>query len=188
MTGGISACDMSSGDFYRPGALLEELSMLLSPTVLLDKVTVLVVEDEEALRRYLSRVLENAGYHVLAAQDGHHGLSLFHASRFPVQLVITDVCMPRMTGPELAACIATEPSSPPVLFMSGGHADSELPGPVLRKPFLPRGLTEMADWMLSPSPALGLSATLCPARSLQRPPRWAVPPGCTAPIPAHSRS
>ena len=103
--------------------------MLLSPTVLLDKVTVLVVEDEEALRRYLSRVLENAGYHVLAAQDGLHGLSLFHASRFPVQLVITDVCMPRMTGPELAACIATEPSSPPVLFMSGGHAARSCPAP-----------------------------------------------------------
>jgi len=179
---------MGRGGFYRPGVLFEEWSMLLSPTVLLSRVTVLVVEDEDALRRYISRVLENAGYRVLAAQDGLHGLSLFHASRFPVQLVITDVCMPRMTGPELAACMATEPSSPPALFISGGHADSELPGPVLRKPFLPRALTEMAGWMLSPSPALRLSATLCPTPSPHRPPRWAVPPGCTAPTPAHCRS
>lgn len=179
---------MASGDFYGAGVLLEEWSMRLSPTVLLSKVTVLVVEDEDPLRRYLSRVMEDAGYHVLAAQDGLHGLSLFHASRFPVQLVITDVCMPGMTGPELAARIATAPSSPPVLFISGGHADSELPGPVLRKPFLPRGLTEMADWMLSRSPAFQLSATPCPARLPHRPPRWAVPPGCTAPSPAHCRS
>jgi CheY-like chemotaxis protein len=162
--------------------------MLLSPTVLLSRVTVLVVDDEDALRRYMSRVMEDAGYHVLVAQDGLHGLSLFHASRFPVELVITDVCMPRMTGPELAACIASGQYPPPVLFMSGGYADSDLPGPVLRKPFLPRDLTWMAGQMLSRSPALQLSATLCPARSLQRPPRWAVPPGCTAPIPAHSRS
>jgi CheY-like chemotaxis protein len=178
---------MASGDFYRPGVLLEELSMLLSPTVLLSKVTVLVVEDEDAVRRYISRVMEDAGYHVLAAQDGLHGLSLFHASRFPVQLVITDVCMPRMTGPELAARIATEPYPPPVLFISGGHADSELPGPLLRKPFLPHGLTGMAGWMLSRRPALRLSATLCPARLPHRPPRWAVPPGCTAPTPSHCR-
>jgi CheY-like chemotaxis protein len=162
--------------------------MLLSPTVLLSQVTVLVVEDEDALRRYISRVLDDAGYHVLAAQDGLHGLSLFRASRLPVQLVITDVCMPRMTGPELAACIATGASPPPVLFISGGHADSELPGPVLRKPFLPRALAEMAGWMLSRSPALRLSATLCPTPSPHRPPRWAVPPGCTAPTPAHCRS
>jgi two-component system, cell cycle sensor histidine kinase and response regulator CckA len=87
--------------------LLEELSMRMSPTVLLSQVTVLVVEDEEAVRRYTCKVMEDAGYHVLAAQDGLHGLSLFRASRFPVQLVITDVCMPRMTGPELAACIAS---------------------------------------------------------------------------------
>jgi CheY-like chemotaxis protein len=174
--------DVSTGS----GVLVEELSMLLSPTVLLSQVTVLVVDDEDALRRYICRVMEEAGYHVLAAQDGLQGLSLFRASRFPVQLVITDVCMPRMTGPELAARIALGPHPPPVLFISGGHADSELPGPVLRKPFLPRALTRIAAWMLRP--ALWLSATPCPARLPHRPPRWAVPPGCTAPNPARCRS
>jgi CheY-like chemotaxis protein len=162
--------------------------MLLSPTVLLGEVTVLVVEDEDAVRRYISRVMQGAGYRVLAAQDGLHGISQFHASRFPVELVITDVSMPRMTGPELAARIALEPYPPPLFFISGGHADSDLPGPVLRKPFLPGSLTEMAGWILSRSPALRLSATLCPARLPHRPPRRAVPPGCTAPIPAHCRS
>jgi CheY-like chemotaxis protein len=161
--------------------------MLLSPTVLLSQVTVLVVEDEDTLRHYISRVMEDAGYRVLAAQDGLHGLSLFRASRFPVELVITDVCMPRMTGPELAACIASGQYPPPVLFMSGGHADSDLPGPVLRKPFLPCDLTWMAGQTLSRSTALQLSATPCPARLPHRPPRRAVPPGCTAQTPARSR-
>ena len=162
--------------------------MLLSPTVLLSQVTVLVVEDEEGVRRYMCRVMEDAGYHVLAALDGLHGLSLFHASRFPVQLVITDVAMPRMTGPELAAHIATVPYPPPVLFVSGGQVDSDLPGPVLRKPFLPPGLTRMADRMLSRRPALRLSVTPGPARSPHRPPQWAVLPGYTAPTPSRCRS
>jgi CheY-like chemotaxis protein len=162
--------------------------MLLSPTVLLSQVTVLVVEDEDALRRYVSRVMEDAGYHVLAAQDGLHGLSLFRASRFPVQLVVTDVCMQRMTGPELAARIAIEPYPPPVLFMSGSHAEWDLPGPLLRKPFLPGDLTWMAGQMLSQTPALRLSATLCPAPLPHRPLQWAVPPGCTALTPARCRS
>jgi CheY-like chemotaxis protein len=168
--------------------------MLLSPTVLLRQLTVLVVEDEDALRRYLCRVMEDAGYHVLAAQDGLHGLALFQASRFPVQLVITDVCMPRMTGPELASRLATGPYPPPVLFMSGSHAHSDLPGPVLRKPFLPSGLTEMVGWMLYRIPALRLSASPDPVGpphpvgSPHRPPSPAVPPGCTAPTPARCRS
>jgi CheY-like chemotaxis protein len=179
---------MGRGGFFRPAVLLEELAMLLSPTVLLSQVTVLVVEDEDILRRYISKIMEDAGYRVLAAQDGLHGLSLFRASRFPVELVITDVCMPRMTGPELAACIASGRYPPPVLFMSGGHADSDLPGPVLRKPFLPRDLTWMAGQTLSRSTALQLSATPCPARLPHRPPPRAVPPGCTAQTPARSRS
>ena len=125
--------------------------MLLSPTVLLRQTTVLVVDDEEAVRRYTSGVMEGAGYDVLAAADGIHALSLLRQSRLPVQLVITDVCMPRMTGPELAVSIAAEPYPPPVLFMSGGHSYPDLPGPVLWKPFLPQALRRLADWMLSRS-------------------------------------
>jgi two-component system cell cycle sensor histidine kinase/response regulator CckA len=133
--------------------------MLLSPTVLLSEVTVLVVDDEEALRRYMCRVMEGAGYHVLAAEDGLKALSLFHGSKHPVQLVITDVRMPKMTGPELAARIASVPSPPPVLFVSGGHAEADLPGPVLSKPFLPHGLIEMARRMCRQRVALSSSVT-----------------------------
>jgi CheY-like chemotaxis protein len=125
--------------------------MLLGPTVLLRQKTVLVVDDEEALRRYTGRVMEKAGCNVLTAPDGIHALSLLRQSRLPVELVITDVCMPRMTGPELAACIAAEPYPPPVLFVSGGHSYTDLPGPVLWKPFLPHALSRLADWLLAGS-------------------------------------
>jgi CheY-like chemotaxis protein len=121
---------------------------MLSPTVLLRQATLLVVDDEEALRLYMCRVLQDVGYRVLTARDGISALTLLQQSRFPVQLVITDVCMPRMTGPELAARIATAPFPPPLCFVSGGHSYPDLPGPVLRKPFRPDDLTATVRWML----------------------------------------
>jgi CheY-like chemotaxis protein len=122
--------------------------MLLSPTVLLRQATVLVVDDEEPLRRYITRVMEDAGYHVLTASNGIHALALLQGSRVPVQLVITDVSMPGMTGPELAVRIAAEPYPPPVLFVSADHASVCLPGPFLRKPFLPGDLRVLVEWLL----------------------------------------
>ncbi|MDQ3224410.1 MAG: response regulator [Gemmatimonadota bacterium] len=136
--------------------------MPLSPTVLLSQATVLVVDDEESVRLYTSRVMEEAGYHVLTAGDGIQAMAVLQQSRLPVQLVITDVSMPRMTGPELAAHIATERHGPPVLFISGGYS-SELPGPFLRKPFLPHHLSRLARRMLCGpmSPALRLAHGEC---------------------------
>lgn len=119
-----------------------------SPTVWLDRIAILVVDDEEALRCYLSRILQDAGYHVLTASDGVHALCTLRSSRFPVQLVITDVCMPRMGGPELAARVATMPFAPSLLFVSGGHDYPALPGPLLNKPFLADDLIRMAERML----------------------------------------
>src|SRR4051812_49428490 len=121
---------------------------MLAPTVLLRQVTLLVVDDEEVLRRYMCRILQDAGYRVLTARDGISALTLLQQSRFPVQLVITDVSMPRMTGPELAARIATESFSPPLLFVSGGHSYPALPGPLLRKPFLPDDLASTVSSLL----------------------------------------
>ena len=123
--------------------------MPLSPTVLLRKPMVLVVDDEEGLRHYLRRVMEEDGYKVLTAGDGVHALSLLRRSRFPVQLVITDVTMPTMNGVELAACIALEPSPPPLLFMSGGHQYADLPGPLLNKPFRAHQVTDLARLILT---------------------------------------
>lgn len=122
--------------------------MPLSPTVLLRKPMVLLVDDEDSLRHWLRRAMEEEGYQVLTASDGAHALSLLRRSRFPVQLVITDVSMPTMNGVELAAHIALEPSPPPLLFMSGGHQHADLPGPVLSKPFRAHELKDLARLIL----------------------------------------
>ena len=144
--------------------------MLLSPTVLLTQATVLVVDDEAPLLRYIGRALEDSGYHVLRARSGREALDQMRESPFPVQLVVTDVSMPGMTGPELAARIATEPCPPAVLFVSADHAFLDLPGPLLRKPFLPGDLSRMVESLLrrakSPIPSTSQDGSEPPAAPL----------------------
>lgn len=139
--------------------------MPLDPTILVRKPTVLVVDDEESLRLYLRRVLEQDGYNVLTAHNGAHALSILRQSDMPVQLVITDVAMPGMGGRELAAHIALEPCPPPVLFMSAGHQHSDLPGPLLSKPFRAHQVGELARLILH-----GRAASSSPGRIFDRHP------------------
>jgi CheY-like chemotaxis protein len=152
---------------------------MLAPTVLLDRVTVLVVDDEEPLRRYIGRVLDEAGFQAILTGNGHEALVLLERSRLPVQLVVSDVSMPQMSGPELATRIARRPHSRPVLFVSGGHTFGDLAAPLLTKPFLPGKLTEMVHRLLpgrfpprnfdgSPRDRVPRPATLPPAEALAR--------------------
>ncbi len=116
--------------------------------------TVLVVDDEEALRSYMIRVLQDDGYSVIDAANGLEALLLLEGGHAgTVDLVVTDVLMPRMSGTDLAARLAGRPSSPPVLFVSGSHGLSDVPGPLLRKPFLPADLSALARDLLVLKPA-----------------------------------
>jgi two-component system cell cycle sensor histidine kinase/response regulator CckA len=109
--------------------------------------TVLVVDDESSVRAYMARVLEAEGYSVLEAKNGIEALSVLENDvTGKVLLVVTDVVMPHMDGMDLARNIASRPSAPPVLFVSGSH--SEVPGPLLRKPFLGRDLSALARDLL----------------------------------------
>jgi PAS domain S-box-containing protein len=87
---------------------------------------VLVVEDEEAVRRIAVRVLERAGFEVLQAPDGVAALELCLAHRERIRLVLTDVVMPRMGGRELAARLAEGYPHVRVLYMSGYADDAVL--------------------------------------------------------------
>ena len=107
---------------------------------------VLVVEDEAAVREIAARTLAQHGHPVLEASSGAQAVELLRAGRRPA-LVVSDVVMPGMSAPELAAMVAKLAPGTPLLFTSG-HADAEIlrrgliePGVAfLPKPFSPEGL------------------------------------------------
>jgi two-component system cell cycle sensor histidine kinase/response regulator CckA len=109
--------------------------------------TVLVAEDEDAVRMIVRRVLRDQGYHILEARDGEEALALHAAHRDAIELVVTDVIMPRMGGRELARRLGAIDPGLPVLYMSGYTDDRTLqnaglePGAAfLAKPFATEAL------------------------------------------------
>jgi CheY-like chemotaxis protein len=81
--------------------------------------TILLVEDESSVLALNQTMLEKLGYHVLAAAAPAAALELFRAQRNDIQLLITDVVMPGMSGTDLAAAILALKPGLPCLFMSG---------------------------------------------------------------------
>ena len=109
--------------------------------------TVLFVEDEVALRDLMHRVLVKGGYTVLAAGDGVEALAVVDAHPGQIDLVVTDVIMPRMSGPDLAVQLRARQPGIRVLYVSGYTADqlraqTELgrEATLLAKPFTSEGL------------------------------------------------
>jgi two-component system cell cycle sensor histidine kinase/response regulator CckA len=81
--------------------------------------TIMLVEDEEAIRRSASRILSHFGYTVVLASDGSEALDVYRSRRTDISLVISDVVMPRMGGEELYEALQREPSPPKFIFWSG---------------------------------------------------------------------
>jgi len=109
--------------------------------------TILIAEDNEGVRALTVRVLENNGYRVLEAQDGVEALEVAAATKGPIDLLISDVLMPRMGGSELAIRFAATRPLTAVLFISGymdqdavRRASDDATAPVLQKPFTPEDL------------------------------------------------
>jgi nitrogen-specific signal transduction histidine kinase/CheY-like chemotaxis protein len=109
---------------------------------------VLVVEDEEGVRRLLTQVLSMRGYRVLEAADGEQALQIFAERGEEIGLVLTDVIMPKIGGAELAQRLLALRPELRLVFMSG-YPDDQLSGAVrfpagrrfLRKPLLPEALS-----------------------------------------------
>ena len=117
---------------------------------------VLLVEDEEGVRRVARRALELHGYQVIEASNGEDALALAAAN--PIRLMISDVMMPGMSGPALAVRVQRLLPELPVLFMSG-HSDRVVREglldptvPFLAKPFTPTQLVASARRFLEPAP------------------------------------
>jgi CheY-like chemotaxis protein len=114
-------------------------------------MTVLVVDDELAMRALTRRMLEGEGYQVREAADGMGALEAL-AEGLPVDVIVTDIRMPRMDGRELASRLVARSPRIPIVFMSGYDVylgPLDLPGPVLAKPFRSEQLTALVSQLLA---------------------------------------
>ncbi len=109
--------------------------------------TLLLVEDEEGVRRLLTHVLDRRGYKVLAAADGEEALHIFAQRSAEIGLVLTDIVMPHMSGRELGEALEEMRPGVKIIYMSGYTADVLLrtgalsPGmSFLQKPLRPDAL------------------------------------------------
>lgn len=105
--------------------------------------SVLVVDDERAVRRFAARVLQQGGFGVLQAEDGAEALEVLRGPGQFVDVVVSDILMPRVNGVELMRELSVSHPHLPVILMSG-YADQELsahgievPCSMLAKPFPP---------------------------------------------------
>jgi PAS domain S-box-containing protein len=125
--------------------------------------TILVVEDEVSLRAATARILRRLGYTVLTAGDGDEALDLFRLQHRHIQLVISDIVMPRRSGPALFDALRASGFGVPFLFSSGysGHYKEQvdLPSaPLLRKPWSTEELAAKVRELLD-QPAGGVPAS-----------------------------
>jgi signal transduction histidine kinase/CheY-like chemotaxis protein len=103
---------------------------------------VLVVDDEPAVRRLLARILRSRGYDVFETEDANSALALLGSTSRPMDLVVTDIVMPNMSGVRLAQQIRRQWPTVKILFVSGFPTNEALPGSeissaLLGKPFTP---------------------------------------------------
>jgi CheY-like chemotaxis protein/two-component sensor histidine kinase len=127
--------------------------------------TILLVEDEAAVRIFAASVLRRQGYEVLEAHNGLEALELLQSTKAGVQLLVTDVVMPQMGGPELVARLRDLSATLPILYMSGYAERAVVHNGLvkskqafLQKPFTPivlaRKVREVLDKATVP-PAVG---------------------------------
>ena len=95
-----------------------------APTAARTGETILVVEDEDGVRHTTRRMLESTGYRVLTAANGAEALELLERHARPVHLMLTDVVMPGMSGPDMERLATRIRPAMRVLYMSG-HTDND---------------------------------------------------------------
>jgi two-component system cell cycle sensor histidine kinase/response regulator CckA len=108
-----------------------------------EREIVLVVDDEPTVRRFARRVLTEHGYAVLEAENGAEALELIHESGARLDVVVSDIVMPKLNGVQLLRQLSIMHPELPVILMSG-YAGPQLvergiqtPCSVLAKPFHP---------------------------------------------------
>jgi DNA-binding NtrC family response regulator len=121
--------------------------------------TILVVEDDDGLRILVHRILARLGYQVLTARDGHDALACSESHQGALDLILSDVVMPDLSGVEVVKRVQGRFTNAVVLFMSGHLDHALLKDGVLRngthfiqKPFTPDALATKVREVLDGSP------------------------------------
>ena len=114
-----------------------------------------LVDDEQTLRAYVSAVLHQGGFSVIEAADGSDALALVRQMRGCVDVLVTDVKMPRMTGIDLVTCVKIDFPDIPILYMSGEPLQESLHNPrsrvlFLQKPFGPQAFLDAVRTVVAP--------------------------------------
>jgi CheY-like chemotaxis protein len=124
--------------------------------------TILVLEDEARVRKLVCEVLAGRGYHVLEAVRGEEAIRIANEYRGRIHLLLTDVVMPEMSGPQALEQIRARHPHMKVLFMSGytdeamvHHGILDSGAPFLQKPFLPEALARKVREVLASSASAG---------------------------------
>jgi signal transduction histidine kinase len=163
----------TSFDIHLPILLQEAVDGSSSDDVILNDVvegdtdTILIVEDETMLRENLADVLELLNYRVVKAADGVEALQLYDEYRSTIQLVLTDMVMPKMGGFELCKALRSRDTSLPIVTMSGysskvntGELRDLNIAKFMQKPIQPEVLSQAIRDVLHASPDLPIcSAT-----------------------------
>lgn len=111
--------------------------------------TILLVDDEEFVRRMMRRILGAAGHRVLEAEDGLQALRTLDRDATSVRLVISDVAMPRMSGDELAAELRVRWPEIPILLISAYARNVTSDVDFLAKPFDSETLLSRVDALIA---------------------------------------
>ena len=121
---------------------------------------ILVVEDDDTVRKLTCHVLRKHGYQVIEAANGGDALAVCEKQQSPIALLVSDVVMPRMSGPELATSLKALHPEMKILYTSGytdaavvRHGLSEETMNFLQEPFTPSQLTRKVRDVLDQSDA-----------------------------------
>ncbi len=120
--------------------------------------TILLVDDEEGVRKLVFAILKSNGYDVLEAANGSAALSAYEKNAHKIDMVLTDVVMPQMTGFELGRNLAERTPGLKILYMSGyrdnaiAASGGEVPRAFLHKPFTPDALLSKVREVLDDGP------------------------------------
>ncbi len=100
--------------------------------------TILFADDTDVVRELFCEALRRSGYRVLEAEDGAKALSVARRHSGPIDLLITDIMMPHLSGQKLRRALGAAHPETTVLFIPGYAGDEvDLDGPFLQKPFTP---------------------------------------------------